>query len=300
MALHPHLLRNAGHDEVYVAVTYDDASRPPDARVADPSSPFRHLYAKVIRLRYEPSTFALVDPVTILDGLPAGNDHTGLRLAFAPDGTLHLTIGDQGSNQLGNVCNPVLSQRLPTQAEVDNRDWSAYEGKTLRMTVDGGIPADNPLLNGVRSHVYTYGHRNPQGLTIGPDGALYTSDHGPKTDDEVNVLEAGRQLRLAARGGTAGRSRLRVRALGRIDDAVRVAALQRSRDSGVGAARARVGVSRADDGADRHVVHRAERLQLPGCRVRRHRFHLLADGRGIERRVVRGSRRTASLVGTAC
>ena len=191
MTLHPQLLRNAGRDEVYVAVTYDDPARPPDARVTGPSSPFRRLYAKVIRLRYEPSTFALVDPVTVLDGLPAGNDHLGLRLAFAPDGTLHLTIGDQGGNQLGNVCNPVLSQRLPTQAEVDRRDWSAYEGKTLRLTTDGGIPADNPALAGVRSHVYTYGHRNPQGLTIGPDGAIYTTDHGPKTDDEVNVLAAG-------------------------------------------------------------------------------------------------------------
>jgi mono/diheme cytochrome c family protein len=85
----------------------------------------------------------------------------------------------------------VLSQRLPTQAEVDAGDWSAYEGKTLRLTTAGGIPADNPVLNGVRSHVYTYGHRNPQGLTVGPDGALYTTDHGPKTDDEVNVLAAG-------------------------------------------------------------------------------------------------------------
>ena len=191
MALHPQLLRNAGHDEVYVAATYEDKSRPPDTRFADPASPFRHLYSKVIRLRYEPSTSKLVDPTTILDGLPAGNDHSGLRLAFAPDGTLHLTTGDQGSNQLGNVCNPVLAQRLPTQAEVDAHDWSAYEGKTLRMTVDGAVPADNPLLNGVRSHVYTYGHRNPQGLTVGPDGAIYTSDHGPKSDDEVNVIEAG-------------------------------------------------------------------------------------------------------------
>jgi mono/diheme cytochrome c family protein len=59
------------------------------------------------------------------------------------------------------------------------------------MTLDGAIPPDNPLLEGVRSHVYTYGHRNPQGITVGAEGQLYTSDHGPKTDDEVNVLRAG-------------------------------------------------------------------------------------------------------------
>ncbi len=191
MALHPHLLRNRGRDEVYVAVTYEDRARPADARVADPASPFRHLRAKVVRLRYDTTTQRLVEPVTVIDGLPAGNDHLGLRLAFAPDGTLHLTTGDRGGNQLGNFCHPVLSQRLPTQAEVDARDWSAYEGKTLRLTVDGAIPPDNPVLGGVRSHVYTYGHRNPQGLTVGPDGTLYTTDHGPKTDDEVNVLVAG-------------------------------------------------------------------------------------------------------------
>jgi PQQ-dependent dehydrogenase (s-GDH family) len=193
LALHPRFLRESGtaSSHVYVFATYDDPSRPPDARVADPKSPFRHLYGKVIRLRYEPSTNTLVDPTTILDGLPAGNDHTGGRLVFAPDDTLHLTLGDQGNNQLGNYCNPVLAQRLPTQTEVEARDWSAYEGKTLRMNVFGAVPADNPLLNGVRSHVYTYGHRNPQGLTVGPDGALYTSDHGPKTDDEVNILEPG-------------------------------------------------------------------------------------------------------------
>jgi PQQ-dependent dehydrogenase (s-GDH family) len=200
MAFHPRFLRDSrgssgspgsGDNHVFAVVTYEDRARPADARFADPASPFRHLYTKVIRLRYEPSAGTLVEPVTLLDGLPAGNDHVGGRLAFAADGTLHLTIGDQGNNQLGNYCHPVLSQRLPTQAEVDARDWSAYEGKTLRMTVDGGIPADNPLVNGLRSHVYTYGHRNPQGLTVGSDGALYATDHGPKSDDEVNVLEAG-------------------------------------------------------------------------------------------------------------
>jgi PQQ-dependent dehydrogenase (s-GDH family) len=191
MALHPQLLRGTGHDEVYVAMTYDDPSRPADARVADPASPFRHLRAKVVRFRYDAATTTLVEPVTILDGLPAGNDHLGLRLAFASDGTLHLTTGDRGGNQLGNFCHAVRSQRLPTQAEVAAGDWTTYEGKTLRLTTDGAIPADNPVIDGVRSHVFTYGHRNPQGLALGPDGTLYTTDHGPKTDDEVNVLVAG-------------------------------------------------------------------------------------------------------------
>lgn len=191
MALHPRLLQEGGPDFVYVAATYEDLARPADARVTSTDSPFRHLYARVVRLRYERASETLVEPVTVLDGLPAGNDHVALRLAFAPDETLHLTTGDQGNGQFGNFCNPILSQRLPTAAEVQARDWSAYEGKTLRMTLDGAIPPDNPVLEGVRSHVYTYGHRNPQGITVGAEGQLYTSDHGPKTDDEVNVLRSG-------------------------------------------------------------------------------------------------------------
>jgi len=191
MALHPRLLRDGDADFVYVAMTYEDLTRPPDPRVTAPDSPFSRLYAKIVRLRYERASETLVEPVTILDGLPAGNDHVALRLVFAPDETLHLTTGDQGNGQFGNFCNPILSQRLPTAAEVTARDWSAYEGKTLRVALDGSIPPDNPVIDGVRSHVYTYGHRNPQGLTLGAGGALYTSDHGPKSDDEVNVLRAG-------------------------------------------------------------------------------------------------------------
>lgn len=191
MALHPDLMRGTGHDHVYVAYTYTDRSLPPDARVVDEASPFRFLHAKVVRLRFQPASGRLEDPVDLLTGLPAGNDHSGLRMKVAADRTLHVTIGDQGGNQLGNFCNPVLSQRLPTADEVQRKDWSAYEGKTLRLSLDGSIPADNPPLAGVVSHVYTYGHRNPQGLAVGPDGTLYASDHGPKTDDEVNVLTAG-------------------------------------------------------------------------------------------------------------
>jgi mono/diheme cytochrome c family protein len=52
------------------------------------------------------------------------------------------------------------------------------------------VPADNPTIDGIRSHVYTYGHRNPQGIDFAPDGTLYSSEHGPKTDDEINILKS--------------------------------------------------------------------------------------------------------------
>ena len=57
--------------------------------------------------------------------------------------------------------------------------------------LDGTIPEDNPEIEGVRSHVFTYGHRNMQGIAFGPDGTLYASEQGPKADDEVNILTPG-------------------------------------------------------------------------------------------------------------
>ena len=101
------------------------------------------------------------------------------------------TIGDLGNNQLGNYCIPIEAQRLPTQAEIQAKNYVAYVGKSLRLNLDGSIPNDNPELADVRSHVFTYGHRNPQGIDFGPDGTLYESEHGPKTDDEINILKAG-------------------------------------------------------------------------------------------------------------
>jgi PQQ-dependent dehydrogenase (s-GDH family) len=191
MALHPELLRGTGNDYVYVAYTYVDRSRAPDPRVTDPASPFRYLYGKIVRFRYTAATGTLGDPVELLTGLPASDDHNALRLALGPDGTLHATLGDQGNGQFAHFCHAIGSQRLPSREEIARRDYTAYEGKTLRTNLDGSIPADNPELGGAVSHVYTYGHRNPQGITLGADGTLYTTDHGPKTDDEVNILAKG-------------------------------------------------------------------------------------------------------------
>ncbi len=77
------------------------------------------------------------------------------------------------------------------KAEIKKKDYTAYVGKSIRLNLDGSIPRDNPKLNGVVSHVYTYGHRNMQGLDFGPDGTLYASEQGPKTDDEINILKRG-------------------------------------------------------------------------------------------------------------
>ena len=191
MALHPELLKGTGKDFVYVAYTYVDRNRGADPTVVDPKSPYRYLYAKVVRLTYNAATGTLSDPVNVITGLPAGDDHVAGRLKFGPDQKLYLTLGDQGNNQFGNVCLPIESQRLPTQKEIDEKNYVAYVGKSLRLNLDGSIPSDNPKLDGVVSHVFTYGHRNPQGLDFAADGTLYASEHGPKTDDEINILKRG-------------------------------------------------------------------------------------------------------------
>jgi len=132
-----------------------------------------------------------IHQVVILDSLPSSNDHNSARLLVGPDEKLYLSIGDQGANHLGNYCVPNRAQILPTQAEVDARDYSNYAGSTLRINLDGSIPEDNPVLEGLRSHVFSYGHRNAQGLSFAASGALYSSEHGQNTDDEINRITAG-------------------------------------------------------------------------------------------------------------
>ena len=191
MALHPELLQGTGNDYVYVAYSYVDQARGANANVTDARSPYRYLYNKIVRLTYDKAAGTLGNPVVVIAGLPVGNDHVSGRLKIGPDRKLYFTVGDQGHDQLGNFCLPTLAQLLPTQEEVTNKIYLAYVGKSLRLNLDGSIPADNPKLAGVVSHVYTYGHRNMQGIDFAPDGTLYASEQGPKTDDEINILKAG-------------------------------------------------------------------------------------------------------------
>ena len=180
MALHPDLLKGQGRDFVYVAYTYD----------GDPGNGVLRRM-KVRRYTYDQRAQRLSSPVDVITNLPHGTDHGAGRLLFGPDGKLYLSRGDHGSNFLANYCDKNRAQDLPTLAEVQARDWSAYQGKILRINVDGSIPADNPMLNGVRSHILSYGHRNPQGLVFA-GSSLFDSEHGESIDDEVNLILAGR------------------------------------------------------------------------------------------------------------
>ena len=181
MALHPGLLSKAGENYAYVAYTYD----------AD-SGPGVVLRAKIRRYTYSPQAQRLESPVDLLRDLPHGTDHGGGRLLVGPDRKLYVSRGDHGANFLANYCLKNRAQDLPTAAEIRASDWETYQGKVLRINLDGSIPDDNPVLAGVRSHVYSYGHRNQQGMVFDSAGRLYASEHGQDTDDEVNLIEAGR------------------------------------------------------------------------------------------------------------
>src|SRR5215469_9657055 len=147
MALHPDLLKGAGNDYVYVGYTYVDARRRANPAVFNASEAYQHLYGKIVRLTYHATSHALSDPVDLISGLPVGNDHVSGRLKIGPDRKLYYTVGDQGHDQLGNFCLPIQAQRLPTATEIENKDYAAYGGKSLRLNLDGSIPGDNPKLN---------------------------------------------------------------------------------------------------------------------------------------------------------
>lgn len=120
-------------------------------------------------LRNDSGELTLSEPEVILDGIPAASNHNGGRLAFGPDGLLYISTGDG--------LEPSTSQELDSLA-----------GKILRLNPDGGIPADNPFDN---SPVFSYGHRNVQGLAWAPDGTMYASEFGEDTWDELNIIEPG-------------------------------------------------------------------------------------------------------------
>ncbi|MCX2451659.1 PQQ-dependent sugar dehydrogenase [Pedobacter sp. PLR] len=122
---------------------------------------------KVVRFTY--ANGALTAPLPIIDQIPASSIHNGSRLMISTDQKLFISTGDAS-----NAANAQLQNSL--------------SGKILRLNLDGSIPADNPTAN---SPVWSFGHRNPQGL-IQVGDKIYASEHGPNNDDEVNLILKGR------------------------------------------------------------------------------------------------------------
>lgn len=106
----------------------------------------------------------------LLEGIPGAANHDGGRLGIGPDQYLYVTTGD-------------------ALEEMSSQDKNSLAGKILRMRLDGGIPQDNPFAG---SYIYSYGHRNPQGLDWTTSGELYASEHGPVGHDEINKIESGK------------------------------------------------------------------------------------------------------------
>jgi len=109
------------------------------------------------------------DPEPVLTGIPANSYHNGGRIEFGPDGMLYATTGDAGDT-------------------ANSQDRGSLGGKILRIAPDGSVPKDNPFPN---SPVYSFGHRNVQGLAWDAEGQLFASEFGQNTWDEANRIEAG-------------------------------------------------------------------------------------------------------------
>ena len=111
----------------------------------------------------------LQEEFILLDNIPSARFHNGGRIKFGPDGKLYITTGDA---------------TIPSSAQ----NIDSLAGKILRMNKDGTIPEDNPFGN----YVYSYGHRNSQGIAWHPfTNDLYSSEHGPTRNDELNIIMKG-------------------------------------------------------------------------------------------------------------
>ena len=138
----------------------------------------------VARGRFEDDALTGVEQIWVAQS--RGRDHFGSRLAFDADGFLYITAGDRQVSPRGGLAE--LSAH-PAQ------DLSTHHGVVVRLHDDGRIPADNPFVGreGALEDIYSYGHRNQQGLAFHPrTGDLWLNEHGPQGGDEVNVVLPGR------------------------------------------------------------------------------------------------------------
>lgn len=120
--------------------------------------------SRVVRYSYQNDS--LINKQILLDSIPGNTYHNGSRLLISPDKKLFISLGDVGNTKA-------------TQTD------TVITGKILRINLDGSIPIDNPIQE---NPVWSKGHRNAQGLTWGKNNILYSSEHGPNTNDEINLI----------------------------------------------------------------------------------------------------------------
>jgi glucose/arabinose dehydrogenase len=130
---------------------------------------------RVARARFDGSSLQDLQVIFTAMPLKGTDNHYGGRMAFLPDGTFLLTIGEG------------FEYREKAQ------DLTSDLGKIVRLNQDGTVPQDNPFVGqaSVRQEIYTWGHRNPQGLVFdAPSGRIYETEHGPRGGDELNIIVA--------------------------------------------------------------------------------------------------------------
>ncbi len=172
LALHPDFVNSP---YVYFIYSYNSGS------TQNPVSNY-----KVRRLKWNANSRAVSEPTDIISDLPLDLSHEGMRMVIVSQfGTpyIYITTGDGTIDD--DRCYPEGNN-----GNLRAQDWNSRFGKILRYNIDGSIPASNPINN---SPVYTKGHRNPLGLAYNPaTGILYSSENGKSTDDELNIIESGK------------------------------------------------------------------------------------------------------------
>ena len=124
---------------------------------------------------------ALTEKKVLYKGSPntRKGHHFGSRVRFDRDGYVYFSIGDRGAR------------------DENPQDITRDGGKIYRLNADGSIPADNPFVgkDGAKEAIFSYGHRNPQGMTVHPEtGKIWIHEHGPRGGDEINIPEAGKNF----------------------------------------------------------------------------------------------------------
>ncbi len=137
----------------------------------------------LMRGRLEGDALVDVQELFVAQTNSSAGQHFGGRIAFDGAGHLFLSVGDRGASPSGDL------ERHPSQ------DRSNHQGTIVRLRDDGTVPADNPFVGeaGVLPEIWSYGHRNPQGLVYDAEsGTLWSTEHGPRGGDELNVVLPGR------------------------------------------------------------------------------------------------------------